>query len=215
MARRFWHSTIAALLSMSSPGWDVPLAYSQPNPELEPSNIFTTLQYETSRYTLICSRSRSGGLGFANANTRQEFVVQEYFRSNRQLPDASADFWPTDIRGVGVRVVIEVYSLEGNLNLGILSSLIGIGTAAEAKRLYGTISIEAIGIGGQTITNVIPVPADLSPKTITDSLQAITSIKTRITEGDFRQRSIYIVPSPISSPRLQGKCAQEGNQANE
>jgi hypothetical protein len=218
MVEAFVKSSVIALLFASSNLLCLGIANAQPIPipsipgETLPRRHFKDslleLPYETSRYTLICSRAREGNVGPARGDSKQEFIVQEYFRTNKTLPDAAQASWQ-GVNGVGVRVVIEIHSLEGRLNLGFLSSLIGIGAAAEAKKIYGTISIEVVGIGGRVITNVIPVPTELSQKSIADALQAINAIKLRITEPNNNLEEIYVQPSPIDSPKLQSLCGKE------
>ena len=170
--------------------------------------------YETSRLTFICSRVGHGKVSFgfieSGGQYSHEFVVQEYFRTNHQLPEDDIDDW-IGIKGAGVRVIIDVRSLEGKV---AINSLFGLGADADAKKITGTISIQVMGMGGRVVTNAMSVPINLSSESISNALQTIQTLKSRIFEAADKDLNnqvraipeIDIIPSEINSPKLSKDC---------
>ncbi len=172
--------------------------------------------YETSRITFICARSATGNARFAfleaGTNYSHEFIVQEYFRTDRKLPEANTNW--SGIYGAGVRVIIDVRSLDGKV---AINSLFGLGADAEAKKITGTISLQVMGMGGRVVTNAMAVPVNLSSESISNALQTIQTLKTGIFEAADKEINrvssepekvpeIHIIPSTIDPPNLSSKC---------
>jgi len=180
--------------------------------------------YETSRLTFICSRDAKGKVRApfleAGTNYSHEFIVQEYFRTDRQLPEANLAKWG-EIKGAGVRVIIDVRSLDGKV---AISSLFGLGADADAKKITGTISIQVMGLGGRVVTDAMAVPINLSPESIANALKTIQTLKSGIFEAADKEINrpsttvtippsttvkvpeIHIIPSLIGSPNLIDNC---------
>ncbi len=79
--------------------------------------------------------------------------------------------------GVGLRIIANVVSLEGGINLG---DLFAIGLAAQAKKLSGTLMIEVIGIKSNDVTTILPLPSEINQSTIQTAMQAMATIKSKI-----------------------------------
>jgi len=84
---------------------------------------------------------------------------------------------------VGLRIKAVVQTTEVGLNLG---SLIAIGAEARRGTLRGGISVDVIGIDSPDVTNLIPLTSEIDQTSIQGALQALASIKTKISEADTR-----------------------------
>jgi hypothetical protein len=67
-------------------------------------DFLSTLPYETSRVTAICQRKLAKEQGYITGELRNDVIVQEYFRTDKLLPDATeGSIVKDDIpKGVGV-----------------------------------------------------------------------------------------------------------------
>jgi hypothetical protein len=79
--------------------------------------------------------------------------------------------------GVGVRVVATVTAKEEGIQL---TSLMSIGVAARANQLSGTLCVQTLGLSGEDISALLPVPSDLNETTIQNALMAMGQIKGKI-----------------------------------
>jgi len=95
-------------------------------------------------------------------------------------PDTSSAptgrYVPTYV-GVGLRLTANLTVNSGEVDLG---NLIGIGAAAEAKKVYGTLVIQTLGISGEGVASAIPIPSEISASSIQNALVAIGTIKNKI-----------------------------------
>ena len=96
--------------------------------------------------------------------------------------------------GVGLRLIAKITTSKNNLNLG---DFFALGAAAEANHLYGTLSIEVIGIQSRDISALVPLPAELNQTTMQNAMQALSTIKSRIHDEDthLHPQVIGIYPS--------------------
>ncbi len=85
--------------------------------------------------------------------------------------------------GVGLRIKAVVQTTEIGLNMG---SLIAIGAEAKRGTLRGGIAVDVIGIDSADVTNLIPLTSEIDQTSIQSALQALASIKTKISEDDTR-----------------------------
>lgn len=153
-----------------------------PTREQEIDDLLNELPYETSRVTTLCQRKWAKERGIVTGELKNDVIVQEYFRSNRQLPDADEGVTDSNNlpRGLGVRVTVVIHSRKGGLNIPVIPSLLGIGLAAEANKITGTISVETFGLGGRLLTAAMPVPAAVSLESMNEALAAIKNIKAQL-----------------------------------
>ena len=79
--------------------------------------------------------------------------------------------------GVGLRIQASVTALKDSINLG---SLYGLGLAASQNELNGTLIIQSLGISGENISPIIPIPSRISESTIQTAMQSIATIKSKI-----------------------------------
>lgn len=101
-------------------------------------------------------------------------VKVDYIKYRTQKYDNSEEI----VReGFGVRMIASVTTNEDNVDLG---SLYALGVAAENSKLSGTLTMETMGISGETITPLIPIPSKIDVSTIQNVLQAAAAIKSKM-----------------------------------
>lgn len=83
--------------------------------------------------------------------------------------------------GVGLRIKAVVQTIEAGLNLG---SLVAIGAQARLGTLRGGIAVDVIGIDSPDVVNLVPLTSEIDQTSIQSALQALASIKSKISEGD-------------------------------
>ena len=108
----------------------------------------------------------------AGKNSRELSVLQDYqmYRLVRLEPG-----WARV--GVGTRIKVDLSIRSKKINL---SGLFPIAVAASRGKTEGTLSVEVLGMTSRDITNLIPLPAQLSPDAVITAIQASAAIKTRI-----------------------------------
>ncbi len=85
--------------------------------------------------------------------------------------------------GVGLRLTATLEVKSGTVDLG---NLIAIGAAAEAKQVAGTLIIQTLGISGENISSIIPMPNEINTTTIQNAIMALSSIRAKIYQKDVR-----------------------------
>jgi len=140
----------------------------------------------------------SYGVAKVGAKGQRYVVVLDYTKSETfSRPQPSIDggvtapigFVPTYV-GIGLRLSATLIVNEGNVDLG---NLIAIGAAAQAKQVSGTLVIQTLGVSGQSIASVMPIPSEISASSIQNALVAIGTIKSKIYD-----------PGTEISPRVVG-----------
>ncbi len=79
--------------------------------------------------------------------------------------------------GIGLRIQASVTALKDSVNLG---SLYGLGAAASQNKLSGTLIIQSLGISGENISPIIPIPDRINESTIQAAMQSLATIKSKI-----------------------------------
>ncbi|MHB8523804.1 MAG: hypothetical protein ACYDH9_24035 [Limisphaerales bacterium] len=84
---------------------------------------------------------------------------------------------------------------EGSIDLG---NLIAIGAAAQAKKVSGTLIIQALGISGEGISSSIPIPSEINTTTIQNAIMALGTIKSKIylDETSISPRVVAVYNNP-------------------
>lgn len=85
--------------------------------------------------------------------------------------------------GVGLRLKASITENEGSVDLG---NLFAIGMAAQAKKVTGTLVVQTLGISGDKITGLIPMPTEISPTSIQNAIMALATIKSKIYDSETR-----------------------------
>ncbi len=91
--------------------------------------------------------------------------------------------------GVGLRLTANVNVKEGSVDLG---NLFALGVAAQAKQISGTLVIQTLGLSGEGVTPLIPIPSEINPTTVQNALMAIGAIKAKMYDGN-----ISVVPRVV------------------
>jgi hypothetical protein len=113
--------------------------------------------------------------------------------------------------GVGLRIKAVVQTTETGLNLG---SLIAIGAEAKRGTLREGIAVDVIGIDSPDVTNLIPLTSEIDQTSIQSALQALASIKTKISDDDTRLTP-HVVALKQARPGTKEKIKQETSIARE
>jgi len=108
-------------------------------------------------------------------------VIMDYmkYRVEDVIHQTSGDFIGSAKVGVGLRIKAVVETTEARLNLG---SLLAIGVEARRGTVRGGISVDVIGIDSPDVTNLIPLTSEIDQTSIQSALQALASIKTKISD---------------------------------
>lgn len=79
--------------------------------------------------------------------------------------------------GVGLRLTATLYVASGSVEL---TNLFAIGAAAQAKQITGTLTIQTLGVSGENISTIIPIPSEISASSIQNAIQSLGSIKAKL-----------------------------------
>jgi hypothetical protein len=85
--------------------------------------------------------------------------------------------------GVGLRLTATITVNKGSVDLG---NLFALGVAAEAKQITGTLVIQTLGISGENISSIIPMPNQINTTTIQNAIMALGSIKAKMYQTEVR-----------------------------
>lgn len=85
--------------------------------------------------------------------------------------------------GIGLRLSASVDVKKGSMDLG---NLFGVGMAAEAEKISGTLVVQTLGISGENISSFVPLPNQINETTIQNALLALGSIKAKMYEADVQ-----------------------------
>ena len=104
--------------------------------------------------------------------------------------------------GAGLRMTANVRVLQGSVNL---NSLGAIGLAVEAGELEGSLVVQTLGVSGQQVAGLLPLPSELNTTTVQNAIVALGSIKAIIHDEDtiFTPRVLGFYQSySISNPKI-------------
>jgi hypothetical protein len=93
--------------------------------------------------------------------------------------------------GVGLRLTASIFVQKGEVNL---SSLGAIAAEAEAGKLTGTLTVQTLGITGDNVSTILPLPSEINQTTIQNAILALGSIKAVLHDQE----------NTIISPRVVG-----------
>jgi len=74
--------------------------------------------------------------------------------------------------GIGMRLSADITAIEGGVPL---TSLGAIGLEAQSKKLTGTLTVQTIGITGESVATSLPLPSSLDQTTIENGILSIGS----------------------------------------
>ena len=79
--------------------------------------------------------------------------------------------------GIGLRMTASLRVLKGEVDLG---NLIGLGAAAKAEQITGTLIVQNMGIGSRTTTDLLPMPSAINDASIQAAIIALSAIKAKV-----------------------------------
>ncbi|MCA9470482.1 MAG: hypothetical protein MRJ96_06025 [Nitrospirales bacterium] len=112
----------------------------------------------------------------------RKFAIME---EDQELPEGVTAMAIPIYLGVGLRLQAAVTVLESGVNLG---SLYGLGLAAQQERIVGTLHIQTLGISGESISPLLPMPSEINVSTIQAAIQALATIKSKLYDPSTIQR---------------------------
>lgn len=118
------------------------------------------------------------GIGVSGKNSTYQ-VIYDFSQTQTIFSSDPSFNYSSLLVGVGVRMVAKVKTKKAGINL---SSPIGL--AANIEHVEGSLEVRVSGIGSQKINGLIPTTSDLSPSSISNALQAISTIKSHIYDND-------------------------------
>ena len=113
----------------------------------------------------------------SDSEENSEFKHSETFSAWSEYESVS---FPVYV-GVGLRLTANITVLEGRVNL---SGLPAIAAEAAAGRLTGSIIVQTLGITGEKISNLLPLPSELNQATIQNSVLALGAIKALLSDDE-------------------------------
>jgi hypothetical protein len=82
--------------------------------------------------------------------------------------------------GVGLRIQANVQVVKGSFQI---ASLYGLGLAASAGKLTGSLIVQTLGIHGEGVSALIPLPSEINESSIQSAMQALAAIKAKLFDG--------------------------------
>lgn len=166
------------------------------------ARLLNSMPDETMRLA-IGQISKSGGLKFTTATAGYEgnsyVVILDYVKFNTNsfnvklekenvnemkatlLSDTAqnADVVVPVYIGVGLRLTANITVNKGQVDLG---NLFAIGAQAAAQKITGTLTVQTLGISGESISAAIPMPSEINATTIQNAILALGTIKAKLYE---------------------------------
>lgn len=99
--------------------------------------------------------------------------------------------------GIGMRLSADIRALKGEVPL---ISLGAIGLEAQAKRLTGTLTVQTIGISGESVATSLPLPSALDQTTIENGILAVGSNRAVV----YRTAAGGNGGTTVTTPRIVG-----------
>lgn len=91
--------------------------------------------------------------------------------------------------GIGLRLTADITVNNGKVNLG---SLYGLGVAAEAGKISGSLTVQTLGISGESVSTLLPMPSEINTATIQNAILALGAIKAKLYD-----EGIHVTPRVI------------------
>ena len=104
--------------------------------------------------------------------------------------------------GIGMRLTADITARESGVPL---TSIGTIGLEAQAKRLMGTLTVQTIGLTGESIATALPLPSTLDQTTIENGILAIGSSRAVL------YRSLSENSGIVTTPRIVGLYSPIGS----
>lgn len=79
--------------------------------------------------------------------------------------------------GIGLRLTANVTVREGTVDLG---NLLALGVSAQTKQIFGTLVIQTLGISGEGVSGIIPLPSEINQTSVQNAIQSLGAIRANI-----------------------------------
>lgn len=198
--------TLGELKSVNSYGYHpldpLPLKVEYLNVNQPTSNIriLNALPDETMRLA-IGKVNIQGGVTFSTASVGYEgssyVVILDYIKFNTNsfgVKLDSSDRYGEELKasltnsdnpdvivpvyvGVGLRLTANITVKKGKVNLG---NLFALGIEANSEKISGTLVVQTLGVSGENISSIIPMPSEINPTTIQNAIMALATIKSNL-----------------------------------
>jgi len=106
--------------------------------------------------------------------------------------------------GIGMRLSADIRAIEGGVPLTSLGS---IGLEAQAQKLTGTLTVQTIGITGESVAAALPLPSKLDQTTIENGILSIGSNRAVIYKSQSDTGN-----GIITTPRVVGLYSPIGSE---
>ena len=93
--------------------------------------------------------------------------------------------------GIGLRLTANVTVLKDNVDL---SNLVSLGAAASSNQIRGTLTVQAMGISGETVSELLPMPSSLDQSTVQTALTTLSNIKSKL----YGKDKVFITPQVVA-----------------
>src|SRR5690606_25265695 len=127
----------------------------------------SSLGYEGHSYVVILDyikfNTNSFGVKLDPTNNSKELKAS---LTNSDNPDVIVPVYV----GVGLRLTANITVNKGKVNLG---NLFALGLEANSEKVSGTLVVQTLGVSGENISSVIPMPSEINPTTIQNAIMAL------------------------------------------
>lgn len=181
--------------------------YNDADSARRPSSISDTgtesFRVTSHRYSIapVLDQSFCDELQIVDAQECRNAILQEqWFRSERlahtahDLEDLNTVNVPIYV-GVGLRVIADVVAIESGASL---SGLDLIAASAEMGQVSGSLTVQTIGLNGESISAALPIQSELNRTTVQNAIASLGAIKALMYDADVeRQPRIVGIYNPI------------------
>lgn len=112
-------------------------------------------------------------------------LIPEKLLGSPELPLNYQEYSIPVYVGIGLRVVADIEVLEGKVDI---TGLAAIGSAAQLKKVSGTLSVQTLGINGEQVASALPIQSELNQTTAQNAIVSVASIKTLLYDNGISKR---------------------------
>lgn len=106
--------------------------------------------------------------------------------------------------GVGLRLTASFTANKNGVDLG---NLFAIGAQASSDQITGTLTVQTLGVSGDNISSIIPMPSEINPTTIQNAILSLGTIKAKL----YDEKTV-ITPRAVGVYNLIGGSSKTINK---
>lgn len=145
------------------------------------------------RFSILASVTQSENDFVAVGDAVGQMSVEKLLKSVKTWTGKNISYIPPEVPrddltyaipvyiGVGVRMRFELSVLSGDINLTAYSSF---GGQLTSNQIQGTVTLQTLGINGSGVSDLVPVPIDITDASVPLVLQSLMSIFSKIYTDD-------------------------------